>query len=139
MPSTTARSRSRTARSRSRTRPPSPRTLPAAAQYVHPLAFTSQPQGVQLANSWVALQRELWAVRITIKLLNLVLAAVYHLPVHYSSAIRARIASASWPRDRSFNNGQEHDIIYNGTAFLRHGLHPMPQLLWLLLDLPRHV
>ena len=133
----TARSRTRTARSRSRTQQPS--SSRREAQYVHPLAFTAQPQGVQLANSWVALHREFWALRITIKVLNLVLAAVYHLPVHYSSAIRDRITLATWPRDRTFNNGQEHDIIHDGTAFLRHGRHPVPQLLWLLLDLPRHV
>ena len=125
------------ASSRSRSRSRSPTTT--AAHHVHPLAFAPQPQGVRLATTWVALQREIWALRVTIRILNLLIAAVWNLPVRFSATIGSRIGASTWARDRSINRDQENNFMYNGTSFLRHHLHPLPQLLWLLLDLPRHV
>ena len=87
-------------RSRSRSRSP---TVTAAQQHVHPLAFAPQPQGVRLATTWVALQREIWALRVTIRILNLIIAAVWNLPVRFSATIGSRIGSSTWARDRSIN------------------------------------
>ena len=126
-----------TARSRSRSRSRSQSVIPA--QHVHPLAFQPQPQGVRLANTWISLHREVWALRITIRILNLILAALWNLPVRYSSTVASRIGASTWTRDRSINRGQDNNFMYNGTSFLRHHLHPIPQVLWLLSDLPRHI
>ena len=90
-----------TARSRSRSRSRSQSVIPA--QHVHPLAFQPQPQGVRLANTWISLHREVWALRITIRILNLILAALWNLPVRYSSTVASRIGASTWTRDRSIN------------------------------------